>query len=374
VRATRAVIHLENLRHNIRVVRSEVGMGVRMCMAVKADAYGHGAVPVARAAVEQGVDALGVATVEEGSQLREAGIAAPILLFSPVLPEEYPEVILSALEPMLGSRREIGRLADEAERQGRTARAHLKIDTGMGRIGCSPEEAADLAGRIAGSRELSLAGVCTHFPVADSADSGFTVRQVETLAACVQEMRRRGIDVGLVHAANSGAIIGRSGSRPADSQPTMVRPGIMLYGYYPSSEQERRLPLLPVMEFTSKVLFLKSVPRGTGISYGLTYSAPRDTVIATLPVGYADGYSRLLSNRADVLIGGRRYPIAGRICMDQCMVDLGPKSRVRLLDDVVLFGPDPDGLDAEDIANLMGTIPYEVTCLVSRRVPRLYRG
>jgi len=374
VRATRAVIHLENLRHNIRVVRSEIGIGAGICMAVKANAYGHGAVQVARAAVEEGVHALGVATAEEGRQLREAGIAAPILLFSPVLPEEYPEVVLSDLQPMLGSSREIDGLAAEAAKQRRTARAHLKIDTGMGRIGCSPEHAADLAVRIAGTAGLKLAGVCTHFPLADTSDTGFTAGQMKTLAACVEEMRRRGIDVGVVHAANSGAIIGRQASVPAAPQLSMVRPGIMLYGYYPSAEQERRLRLLPVMEFVSKVLFLKRVPRGTGISYGLTYTAPRDTVIATLPVGYADGYSRLLSNRAEVLVASRRYPIAGRVCMDQCMVDLGPRSRVRLYDDAVLFGPDPEGPNAEDIAKLMHTIPYEVTCLVSQRVPRLYRG
>lgn len=367
MRATRAIVHLDSLRRNIRIVRNEVGPDVKICMAVKADAYGHGAVAAARTAVEAGVDYLGVATIDEGRELRDAGVAQPVLLFSPCLPEEYPHVADCDLSPMLGSLVEIERLERAAAR--RSVKVHLKIDTGMGRIGCPPEDAASLAGRIAESPRLILEGVCTHFPVADVPDDGFTRRQLAAFETCLADIRSRGIEPALVHAANSGAIIGHP-----ESTLNMVRPGIMLYGYYPSHEQERRLRLEPVMELRTQVVFLKRVARGTRLSYGLTYTVPRNTVIATLPVGYADGYSRLLSNKAEVLIGKRRYPVVGRICMDQCLVDLGPEAPVRLYDEAVLFGPDPDGPDAEEIAGLMNTIPYEVTCLVSKRVPRIYSG
>ena len=369
LRATRAIIHLDNLRHNIRLLRSHIGPVPRICMAVKADAYGHGAVPITRTALAEGVDAFGVATVGEGRELREAGIRAPVLLFSPVLPEENAEIVLSGLAPMVGSREAIASLAAEAAKQDKPVEVHLKVDTGMGRIGCQPEDAPDLAELIASDDWLKLAGVCTHFPVADAADSDFTTRQLERFQACVDGIRNRGIDPAALHAANSGAILAYP---PSYFQ--MVRPGIMLYGYYPSQEQPRDLPLKPVMELVSKVSFLKKVPKGTGISYGLTHRVERDTVIATIPAGYADGYSRLLSNRGQVCIRGKRYPVVGRVCMDQTMVNVGPDSEVELYEDVILFGPDPPAPDAEEIAGLMQTIPYEVTCLINRRVPRVYLG
>ncbi len=371
MRATQAVVHLENLRHNIRALKRLAGPDIRMCLAVKADAYGHGAVRVARAAAEEGVEAFGVATVEEGIELRRAGFEQPILLYSLTVPEEAGDVVAHGLQPFVADRESMARLNDEAERRGAEVRVHLKIDTGMGRVGCPPAEAADLGEHAASCGRLRLEGVCTHFAVADEqTDRGmvdYTSRQIERFRGCLEQMRDRGVDPRLVHAANSGALLGRP-----EAHFDMTRPGIMAYGYYPSRGQERTVELKPVMELRTQVVFQKTVPAGTRLSYGLIYETTRRTRIATLPVGYADGYRRSLSNRATVSIRGKRYPVVGRVCMDQCMVDLGPDAPVRLYDTAVLFGPGVCDPDAEEIAGLTGSIPYEVTCLVSKRVPRVY--
>lgn len=370
MRATRAVIHLENLRYNIDLVRRHIGPDPRICMAVKADAYGHGVQEVVQTALEAGVDSVAVATVEEGVELRDAGVTAPILLLGFTLIEETQELVRYGLTPVVGSDRQIEVLEREAERQSRIVEVHLKIDTGMGRIGCRPQEASLLARRITGSKRLRLKGIGTHFPTADLADEGsvaFTGSQIEALKTVAARLYAEGIDPGLVHAANSGGIIGH-----AASYFDLVRPGIILYGYYPSNEQPRTLDVRPVMSLETRIVFLKRVPAGTGISYGLTYRTAQETTIATIPCGYGDGYSRLLSGKANVLVNGRLYPLAGRVCMDQSMIDLGPHSGVRLFDQVVLFGPDPGAPTAEDLAGLIGTIPYEITCNINKRVPRVY--
>ncbi len=367
MRATKAIIHLENLRHNIRLVRKHVGPAPKICMAVKADAYGHGVLKVVQTALSEGVDTLAVATVEEGAELRASGIGAPILLLSPPDPGEVGDLVRAGLAPVVGDLELAGLIESEARGQGRLVSVHLKVDTGMGRIGCKPAEAPGLAERIASSTSLALGGICTHFPVADRRNSRFTADQTLAFRRVVEEVRRRGIQPGTVHAANSGAIL-----EYPEARFDMVRPGILLYGYYPSRDQERTLAVRPVMELETRILFLKRVDPGTAISYGMTYVTTRSTVIATIPVGYGDGYPRLLSSKAEVAIGGKRFPVAGTICMDQCMVDLGPDAAARLYDRVVLFGPEPPAPTAEDIADAIGTIPYEITCGINWRVPRLY--
>ena len=370
MRATQAVIHLENLRHNIRLVRGLIGPSVKICMAVKADAYGHGVHKIVQAALSEGVEQFAIATVQEGIDIRQEGVAAPVLLLSLPLPEEIPDLIRHGLTPLVADRAMAELLEAEAARQGVVSGVHIKTDTGMGRIGCRPEETIDLARIVDRSPNLRLEGVCTHFPSADGPDErsqAFTNRQIEVLRDLTAELRRTGIDPGVVHAANSGAIL----AHPS-AYFDMVRPGILLYGYYPSVEQSHDLPFRPVMELASRIVFLKRVPAGTPISYGMTYVTREETTIATVPVGYGDGYPRLLSSKASALVGGREYPIAGRVCMDQCMIDLGPRSEAKLYDPVTLFGPDPDGPDAERLASLIGTIPYEITCSISKRVPRTY--
>lgn len=370
MRATRATIDLAQLRANLRAVQRSLtargGRRPRICLALKAAAYGHGAVPVARAALQAGASAFGVATVAEGVELRAAGITAPILLFSLPLPEEAAEIVRARLTALCADAA-LGRdLARAAASAGRTVAVHLKVDTGMGRIGCRPDVAAELAQELRRLPALRLTGVCTHFALADQPDQEFSRAQLTAFnraVAAIPDHHRL-----LRHAANSGAIVGL----PA-AHLDLVRPGIIAYGYYPGEHQRRTVPVRPVMELATRVVYLKRVPAGTGLSYGLTYRTAAATLIATLPVGYADGYPRILSGRTEVLIRGRRYPVAGRICMDQCLVDLGPRPDVARYDRAVLFGPDPAGPDAAELAAAADTIPYEITSRVAARVPRLYR-
>jgi alanine racemase len=277
-------------------------------------------------------------------------------------------IVRNTITPLVADKESIERLARVSRKYEKGTGVHLKIDTGMGRIGCTPEQAASLAEAISDNSWLHLEGVCTHFPKADYSDQTFTRKQLDRFNTALQAIRNRGIDPGIIHAANSGAVL----DCPY-SYFDMVRPGILLYGYYPSRDQARPLPVKPVMELVTKIVFLKKVPPQTPISYGGTYITHRETVIATLPVGYGDGIPRLLSNKAEVLIKGKRYPIVGTICMDQIMVDMGPQPEVELYDPVTLFGPDPEGPSAEEYSSLIGTIPYEITTGIASRVPRVYR-
>jgi alanine racemase len=337
-------------------------------MPVKADAYGHGAAPIAWAALAMGAGYLAVASVQEGEELRAAGITLPILLFSQPLPEELPQIIAGGLCPFVSDREFI-------EAAGRAAAGgilpvHLKIDTGMGRMGCRPEEAAELAGYIRRFKSLGLAGIATHLAAADSPreeDIRYTQKQLERFRAAVADIRAAGIDPGIVHAANSGAAVFHD-----DAWFDMVRPGIALYGYSPGKDSPRALPVEPVMEFQTRIVFIKEVKKGESLSYGRTWTAPRDTRIATLPAGYADGLPRGLSGRHAVYIRGAPYPLVGRICMDQCLADLGPDSDIRRWEEAVLFGG--PGPSAADVASKLATIPYEITCRINKRVPRIYMG
>jgi alanine racemase len=262
MRATRAIIHLENLRENIALVLEKTGRMI--CMPVKADGYGHGALALARAALNAGVSCLAVATVGEGEELRRGGITAPILLFSLALPEEIPQIIAAGLEPLAADAEYVEALGAEARRAGKCLPVHLKIDTGMGRIGCRPGEAADLACRIAGEKSLRLAGTATHLAVSDSTEDEhirYTGRQLEIFNEAVKSIRDRGIDPGIVHAANTGAVTFHD-----DSWFTMVRPGILLYGYSPCKEGKPAMPVKPVMELVSRVVFMKTLRKGESVS------------------------------------------------------------------------------------------------------------
>lgn len=365
---TRAIIHLGNLAHNIEEIRRLVGAHRRICVPVKADAYGHGAIRIARELLVEGVSHLAVATVSEAAALRAADITAPILLFGLVIPEEYPLLVQTGCEAFVADKDQIAGLALQAKQMNTSLAVHLKIDTGMGRIGCVPQEAPSLARYILDSG-LSLAGVATHLPVADSAkpqDIDFTHAQIKRFTDAVTSIRDVGIDPGIVHAANSGGIL-----QYPESWLDMVRPGIIVYGYPsdPSSLTGHTIELKPVMKLETRVVHMKKVQKGTSISYGRTWTAERDTVIATLPVGYGDGLARSLSNRLTVRIAETDYPIVGRICMDQCMIDVGPEPAVRRWDTAVIFGP---GHGADALARMIDTIPYEITCSIAPRVPRVY--
>jgi alanine racemase len=379
MRATRAIIHLDKYAGNLRAVKERVG-GRLICAAVKADAYGHGAVAVARASLEAGAACLGVATVGEGEELREGGITAPILLFSLALPAEIPQLVESRLTPFVSDGEYAEMLEKAASAAGIRLPVHLKIDTGMGRIGCDPEKAPELARSIASRPPLEYAGTATHLAVADSVTPdgiAYTEKQIDCFKNAVDAIKAAGIDPGIVHAANSGAVI----LHPR-AWFDMVRPGILLYGYKtveeasPLPTTNYQLPtslhVQPVMELRTNVVLIKRVKKGETVSYGRTWVAQKDTEIAVLPVGYADGLPRLASGKWQAVINGKAYPLVGRVCMDQCMVDVGHAAgEVRRWDDAVIFGGTAPG--ADELAERIGTIPYEITCNINKRVPRVYQ-
>ena len=370
MRATRAIIHLDNFRRNIAAARKKAGPHPKICVPVKADAYGHGAVELSRCALEAGAGYLGVAAVLEGAALRAAGITAPILLFSQALPEEIPEIVSLGISPFVSDGDFVDELAQAAGRDGKRIAVHVKVDTGMGRMGCRPEDAAALAAKIASRKELVLEGTATHLSVSDSLELGdmaYTKEQLRLFRDVVASVRDAGIDPGIVHAANSGALVFHD-----EAFFDMIRPGIFLYGYSPAASVRGGLVSEPVMELRSAVVMVKKVKKGDAVSYGRTWTAPEDTLIGVIPVGYADGFPRLLSNNHSIRIRGKAYPQVGRICMDQCMVNLGPETDVRRWDEAVIFGP--GFITAADIAAKLNTISYEITCNINKRVPRVYEG
>jgi alanine racemase len=368
MRATRAVIHVDNFIRNLETAAKRAGSGRSICVPVKADAYGHGAVPIARAALEAGAVCLAVTAVSEGAGLRRAGIKAPILLLSQALPEETDDLVSLDLVPLTGDRDAVEALAVAARGRGKKLTVHLKVDTGMGRIGCRPEDAAGLAAFILSKGTLALGGMATHLAVSDSLEPGdiaYTREQLARFREAADSVRAAGMETGILHAANSGALCFHE-----DAFFDMLRPGIFLYGYSPAAGISGGLSAAPVMELRTAVVFIKKLRRGEAVSYGRTWTAPQDTFIATLPAGYADGIPRLLSGRHRVYIRGKPYPLAGRVCMDQCMVDLGPETDIRRWDEAVIFGPGAE--TAADIAAKISTIPYEITCNINKRVPRVY--
>jgi len=371
MRATKAIIHIDNLRGNIKAARKIAGSHPKICVPVKADAYGHGAVAVSRYALEAGAEYLAVADLAEGAELRDAGITAPILLLSQALPEELPDIISEELIPLVSDDefiKEAGRAAELAKKR---LVVHLKIDTGMGRLGCRPEAAAALAAEIVSSGNLVLGGTATHLSVSDSLEPGdiaYTKEQLRRFREAVDSIKNAGIEPGIIHAANSGALMFH-----ADSYFDMIRPGLFIYGYSLGAGVDgsgEEFSLAPVMELRSAVVSVKKVKKGEAVSYGRTWIAPEDTFIGVIPVGYADGLPRRLSNNHSVYIRGRAYPLAGRICMDQCMINLGSETEVQRWEEAVIFGP--GYITAAGIAEKLGAIPYEVTCNINKRVPRIY--
>lgn len=365
-----AEIDLNAIRHNLGEVRRLVGADAQIMAVVKANAYGHGLVEVARHAIASGAAWLGVARAGEGRELREAGIEAPILVLGYTPPEQYPDVLAYDLAQAVFDFELAHALSEAAKRAHRTVRVHLKIDTGMGRLGFAANDtglaaASDVA-RLPG---LEVEGIFTHFATADEADKTYAREQLARFHAALDTLRRAGLEAPVIHAANSAAIIDLP-----ESHFNLVRPGIMMYGLYPSGRLQNHLvDLRPAMTLKARVALVKKVPGGFPVSYGRTHVTPRPTTLVTIPVGYADGYFRVLSNRAAVLIHGTRCRVVGTVCMDQMMVDVGHVADVAVGDEVVLFGRQGDAiLPADEIAAIAGTINYEVVCAVSARVPRIY--
>lgn len=368
---THAIIHLDNIRFNIEGIRRAVGPQRKILIAVKANAYGHGAVKVSQMAEKIGVDWLGVATVPEGLQLREAGIKLPVLKLSPAFPEEMSAAVRNSITLTVCERENIDELQKICQQAGLTTNVHLKLDTGMGRIGVSIAEAPALASHVEQHcPNLHLQGIFTHLPCSDEADPTFTALQIERFKTIVDDIHTLlGRRVEMVHCSNSGAVLAH--------QPgwlDMVRPGIMIYGFYPDPGTPHTIALKPGLSFLSRLSFVKKVTAGTSIGYGRTWVAPEDTWIGTFPAGYADGFNRLFSNHGRVLINGQSYPIVGRVCMDQSMVNLGPATAIKTGAEVVLIGKSGiEEITVDEWAKALNTITYEVTCQINSRVERLYK-
>jgi alanine racemase len=368
--ATTAEVDLGTLAYNYHQLRQFASPSVKFLAVVKADAYGHGAIPVSKKLEELGADFLGVATVQEGAELRNAGIKKPILVLSGIYQEEAEDVLTYQLTPMV-YRLEIAEiLSAAAKKQGKKIPIHIKVDTGMGRIGVLAEEAAAFANRVRKFENLDIEGVASHFSTADGGNSSFAEEQLQRFTRTLEEMKNVDIDPPYCHIANSAALV----TLPA-AHFTLVRPGIMLYGSYPSSSLKDKVPLRQVMSWKSLVANLKKVPKDYPISYGRTFITQRPSLIAAIPVGYADGYNRLFSNRGEILINGMRAPVVGRVCMDWTMADVTDVPGVAVGDEVVLLGSQlGKEITAEELGERIGTIAYEILCSVGKRVARIYRG
>ena len=363
-RSTKAIVDLKAIANNVAQIRKRIGSNRDIMAVVKADGYGHGAVEVSLSALKSGANCLGVAVPEEGEQLRKAGIDIPITVLGLIQPEEAYKVVDFNLEQTLCSLEVAEALNQIASNEGTVVNVHIKVDTGMGRVGVQPMDALAFVRMIGRFKNLNLKGIFSHFSCADEVDKTFAKKQVEIFDRLVREIETSGVRIPKRHMANSAAILDLP-----ESYFDLVRPGIMIYGLYPSNEVSHSIELKSAMTFMTKVMFVKWVPSGSSISYGRTFTTQKETLVATLPVGYADGYSRLLLGRGEVLIKGYRVPLIGRVCMDMCMVDVSEVENVQPGDEVILFG---EGLPVDEIAEKIGTINYEVVCAVGKRVPRVY--
>lgn len=363
-RPTWAEVNLRNLLYNFKQVKRLLTPRTKIMVTVKADAYGHGLIPVASKLAVCGADFFGVASIDEGILLRKAGINLPILVLGMILKEDIKPLFKYGLVPTVCSEELASSLNREAARRKRPINVHVKVDTGMGRIGVMPLDAESLIERISKMKFISIEGIFTHFAFAGM-DRKFTLHQISLFNRLISKLNSLGIKVPFLHCANSMGIIDYKRGHF-----NMVRPGLVIYGLYPKAGL--KLKLKPVLSLKSKVVYCKRVPKGHGISYGHSYITKRDTSIATLPIGYGDGYPRNLSNIAGVLIGGKRFKISGRVCMDQIMVDVGD-AKVKIGDEVVLIGSQGKRkITSEELAELAETIPYEIVCGLGSRVPRVY--
>ncbi|MDD5449619.1 MAG: alanine racemase [Candidatus Omnitrophica bacterium] len=366
-RPTWAEIDLDAIRYNFSQIKKSLSSGVKIMAVVKANAYGHGILEVSSALSGSGVDYLGVATMDEAVNLRRCSIKKPILVLGSILGHEIEaalkyDITLTACHHDL-----LKELDKRALNEGKKIKIHLKVDTGMGRIGVWHDEALNFIKWLSDSKNLFLEGIYTHFSSAGR-DELFTNYQMESFERLLGQFEKEGIRIPLKHAANSIATIDLKRSHL-----NMVRPGIIIYGMYPKKGFAKFFKLKPALSLKTKIVYIKDLPQGRSISYGRTYIADKDTRIATLPIGYADGYERILSNKAYVLVKGKRARVVGKVTMDQVMIDVGHIRNAGIGDEVVLIGKQGrDRITTEELARLCGTIPYEIVCSIGSRVPRVY--
>lgn len=378
----RAEVNLTAIAHNTKLLRSKVPAGTRFMAVIKANAYGHGDIQVAQTVLANGADSLGVARPDEGKRLRRAGITAPILIFGYTPPDGIQDLITDDLTATVYSHDTAALLSQKAVSEGHPIRVHVKIDTGMGRIGFLPDRLRCAEGvddqftlmvqdvlSIAKLPGLVIEGIYTHFATSDFQNNGFAAKQLDLFLAVVDCLEKKGATLPVKHAANSSALL----SMP-DAHLDMVRPGIALYGLQPPlSSPSNAVDLRPAMSLKTSIVHVKQVPENFTISYGCTYHTDRATTIATVPVGYADGFNRLLSCGGQMLVHGQRAPVVGRVCMDLTMLDVGHIPDVALGDEAVVFGKQNNGvIRVDDLAEALDTINYEIVTSISERVPRVY--
>ncbi|MEK9629649.1 MAG: alanine racemase [Nitrospinota bacterium] len=377
-RATRAEINLKAFKHNLENLKAILGSEADIMAVIKADAYGHGALPCAKAAVESGIKFLGAGVIEEGIELRKNGIKEPILILGSIFPDEAADLVQHNLSTILCTQQLAETLSREAKKQNKTVKVHIKVDTGMNRLGVHPENLLTLTEKIKQLPNLEVEALSTHFSSADDEDLSITHDQIELFQKTLKKLQESGINPPLTHLANSSGIF-----RFPESRSRMVRPGLILYGALPSPvlnpvvqdicQKENLQNFEPVMQWKSKIILLKSVFKGQPLSYSRKFFTKKNSLIATLPIGYADGLPRRLSNNMEVLIRGKRAPQVGTICMDMTLIDVTEVPDVQTGDEVVIFGKQGDeGIQVEEMAKKADTIPYELLCNVGKRVPRTY--
>jgi alanine racemase len=361
-------VDLDAIMHNIKEFRRYLPQRTRVMAVVKADGYGHGAVPVARAALEAGASHLAVAFVDEGVELRQAGIDAPILVLGYTPPHAVGYALRNGLTLTVYRSEILEAVEQEAVRLGVTARVHVKVDTGMGRLGVLPEEVSPRLAQVEGLDHVEVEGIFTHYATADEEEDDYARFQLQRFTDVVNQVRKRH-NIPLVHIANSAGAI-----QLPEGAFDMVRIGISMYGFYPSAEVKRdTVNLRQALSLKCRVAHVKKPPRGTGVSYGKTYTVSGQEWIAVLPVGYADGINRHLSNAGHVLVKGKRVPIVGRICMDQLMIQVTDVMPVQVGDEVVIYGQQGgERITVDEVASFLKTISYEVVCALSHRLPRFY--
>jgi len=366
-RPTWVEVNLSAIQNNIVKLKKNLNKDTKILAVVKANAYGHGMVKVSRS-ISTMVDYLGVATVDEGIEIRRNGIDLPVLIMSAVLPDETKHIVENNLSMTVFDRNVAIKLNDEAKKAKKKVPVHIKVDTGMGRIGLWYKYAKDFVVEIKGMPNLEIEGIYTHFPSAEE-DEKFTFKQIERFNKLLKELESLNIDIPLKHAFNSAAAV-----KFKQMNFNLIRSGLMIYGVYPHANIKEYIKLEPALSFKSRLTFIKKVAKGRSISYGRTFITKKETVIGTIPVGYGDGYPHILSNRAKVLVRGKFVPIVGRICMDQLMVNLDALPEVKIGDEVIFIGRQKSAkIEVEKIAKLANTIPYEMLCLINSRVSRIYK-
>lgn len=364
-----AEIDLDAIGNNIREIRKRIKKDTQLMAVVKADGYGHGAEEVSKVCLYNGADQLAVATCDEGVQIRQWSIQVPVLILGNTVEGQLETVINNSLTQAVFRYETAKRMSDIAVRLNKTALVHIKIDTGMSRIGFMPvRESIDEIEKIFSLPNLKVTGIFTHFATADEKDKTFTKVQYKKFRYVADRLEEKGYTGFIRHCANSGAILDMP-----ELQLDMVRAGIIIYGLYPSSEVTHPVRLKPAMSLKSQISYVKELEENVSVGYGRTYFTTHKTRVATIPIGYADGYSRAFSNKARVIINGKYAPVIGNVCMDQMMVDVSDIPSAKEGDNVIIMGSDGENkVSAEELADIAGTINYEIVCNVGKRVPRVY--